>query len=184
MGRLEHYRHNIQVLHPRHKGADVQYMKIRKTYSFVIILTLFLIISVGFEVRAASNGFVLTDKPSNQETVILPHADPFDIYIYMEKREDKPDYAHNVTLTLISGTGTSLRSWTGLSIPAGEDVAIVNDIFWSTKVEVYLKVTGYIHKNKKDDYFEATSNLFWIEPSSPPPAQPGLGQILWEKEVL
>lgn len=158
-------------------------MKPKKTYFILIMLTLILCISVGLEVRAASNGFMITDDTGQE--IIPNQTGPFDIHITMEKREKKEDYAHDVTLTLYSSSGTPLRSWTRLGIPAGVDVAIVNDVFWTTEVQVYLKVTGYIYKNKNnDDYFEATSNIFSIKPLTPPPTPSGLGQILWEKEIL
>lgn len=158
-------------------------MKPRKMYTLIIILTLILGISAGFEVRAASNGFIITDESGKE--IIPTQTGPFDIHILMEKREKKEDYAHDVTLTLYSSSGTPLRSWPKLGIPTGADVAIVNDIFWPTEVQVYLKVTGYIYKNKNNDnYFESTSNTFSIKPLTPPPTPSGLGQILWEKEIL
>ncbi len=158
-------------------------MKARKTYYIIIALTLLVGIFAGLEVRAESNGFIIKDDSGKE--VIPNQTGPFDINIYMEKRENKDDYAHDVTLTLYSSSGTPLRTWTRLGIPTGADIAQVNDVFWAKEVQVYFKVTGYIYKNKNNDnYFEATSNIFSIKPLTPPPTPSGLGQILWEKEIL
>ena len=167
--------------------------KANKLHFLFLVLILCFFILGTLEARADNGNktFAITDKhpyPGKFNLTIGNHpvSTEFSIYIYIVNNgghfnpDDKKASAEDITVTLYSETGAVLFTKTASDISVGTGYVAV-PIVWPANVYVTLKVTGVINDNGVATTVE--SNYFWIgDPVSTP--QTGVGQILWEKEVL
>jgi hypothetical protein len=156
----------------------------------IALITLILIISVGFEVQAADNRqLVISDVhpyPGKFNLTFENHPvnEFFPVYIYITNNGlnvTEHETASDITLTLSTSSGDLLSTYTDIRITEqGYEKVYIQ---WPSNVQVILSVTGSISGNTATSTY-TTPLPFWIgDPTAPPPTT-GVGQILWEKEVF